>query len=59
MIGQFTKILADDNMNIADMTNKSKGEYAYTMMDVDADVPADLIEKFGSIEGVLKVRIIQ
>ncbi len=36
MIGQFTKILAKDNMNIADLTNKSKGKYAYTMIDIDS-----------------------
>ena len=35
MIGQFTTILAKDNMNIADLTNKSKGKYAYTMIDID------------------------
>lgn len=59
MLGQFTTLLAEENLNIALMSNKSRNEYAYTMMDVDAAVPADLIEKFGSIEGVLKVRIIQ
>ena len=59
MLGQFTTLLAEENLNIALMSNKSRNEYAYTMMDVDADVPADLMEKFGSIEGVLKVRIIQ
>ena len=39
MIGQISAILAKDNMNIADLTNKSKGKYAYTMIDVDSEVP--------------------
>ena len=38
MIGQFTALLAKDNVNIDDMTNKSRGSYAYTMIDVDNDV---------------------
>ena len=35
----YTHLLAKDNMNIADMSNKSKGSYAYTMIDVDSDIP--------------------
>ncbi|WP_270394660.1 phosphoglycerate dehydrogenase [Mediterraneibacter massiliensis] len=58
MLGQFTALLAGENLNITLMTNKSKKEYAYTMMDVEAEVPADLIKKFNSIDGVLKVRMI-
>ena len=59
MIGQFTKILADDNMNIADMTNKSKGEYAYSLLDLDSEVSEDVVSKLDSIEGVLRVRVIK
>ena len=59
MIGQFTKILADDNMNIADMTNKSKGEYAYTMIDVDSDVTDSVIEDLTKVKDVLRVRVIR
>lgn len=58
MIGQFTKILADDNMNIADMSNKSKGAYAYTMIDIDSEIPEGVTEDLLSIGGVLKVRIV-
>lgn len=59
MIGQFTKILADDNMNIADMTNKSKGEYAYTMIDIDSEVTGRVLEDLGKVKDVLRVRVIR
>ena len=58
MLGQFTKILADDNMNIADLSNKSKGAYAYTMIDIDSDIPADVADDLRKIEGVLRVRVL-
>ena len=43
-------------MNIAGMTNKSRGDYAYVLIDVDSPVTDDVIEKLENIEGVLKVR---
>lgn len=58
MIGQFTKILAMDNMNIADLTNKSKGKYAYTMIDIDSPVPAGVIDELCTVGDVLKVRVL-
>ncbi|MEO2238506.1 phosphoglycerate dehydrogenase [Dorea sp. YH-dor226] len=58
MIGQFTKILARDNMNIADLTNKSKGKYAYTMIDVDSEVPEGVAEELRQVNNVLRVRVI-
>ncbi len=59
MIGQFTKILAEDNMNIADLTNKSKGKYAYTMIDIDSSVPDRVAEELNQVKEVLRVRIIK
>lgn len=59
MIGQFTKVLAKDNMNIADMTNKSKQEYAYTMIDIDTPVAETVEKDLTEIEGVLRVRVIE
>ena len=58
MIGQFTGILAEEGINISLMTNKSRKEYAYTMMDVDAEVPAATEEKIAAVDGVLRVRIL-
>ncbi len=59
MLGQFTALLAKDNMNINVMANKSKKEYAYTMIDVEADIPAEVEEELAAIEGVLKIRVIR
>lgn len=59
MISQFTKVLGDADMNISDMTNKSKGDYAYTMIDLEKPAQADIIQKLEAIEGVLKVRIVK
>lgn len=56
MLGQFTRILARDNMNIADLANKSKGEYAYTMIDIDSEVPDSVIDDLRAVNEVLRVR---
>ena len=58
MIGQISAVLAKDNMNIADLTNKSKGKYAYTMIDVDSEVPEGVVEELKRIGEVLRVRVI-
>lgn len=58
MIGQFTALLAKDNVNIDDMTNKSRGEYAYTMIDVDSEVTDKVTVELENIEGVRRVRVI-
>lgn len=59
MIGQFTALLADADLNISLMANKSKKEFAYTMMDVETEVLPELVQKLESVDGVLKVRIIK
>ena len=58
MLGQFTTLLAEKDMNIALMTNKSRKEYAYTMIDGDTKVSAELEEQIATVSGVLKVRVI-
>ena len=58
MISQFTTMVAEDGINISDMTNKSKNEYAYTMMDVDGDMTQDIKGDLEKIDGVLRVRVI-
>ena len=58
MLSQFTAMMAQDGINISDMTNKSKGEYAYTMMDVEADVTTEAENDLKNIDGVLRVRVI-
>ena len=59
MIGQFTALLAEKNMNSEVMTNKSRKEYAYTMLDVDGTVSEDVEAQLAAVEGVLKVRVIR
>lgn len=58
MIGQFTAILAEDGMNIANMTNKSKNEYAYTMIDVENQITEKVEADLKQVENVIRVRVI-
>lgn len=58
MIGQFTTILADDGINIANMTNKSRNAYAYTMIDVENEITDDIVDELKQIKDVLRVRVI-
>jgi D-3-phosphoglycerate dehydrogenase len=58
MVGQISTCLADAGLNIADLLNKSKGEVAYTLIDIDGRVPAGLIERIAAIQGVLSARAI-
>jgi len=59
MISQFATVLGGAGMNISDMTNKSKGDYAYTLIDLETPATQEIIDKLDEIEGVLKVRIIK
>lgn len=56
MVGQITSTLAHHKLNIADLLNKSKGDIAYTLVDVDSDCAGKAIEELRAIEGVLSVR---
>jgi D-3-phosphoglycerate dehydrogenase len=56
MLGQISTTMANFNLNIHNMINKSKGEMAYTLVDVDSPVTAGVVEKIGAIKGVLSVR---
>ncbi|MCR5801839.1 MAG: phosphoglycerate dehydrogenase [Lachnospiraceae bacterium] len=59
MITQFTAVIGAEKINISDMTNKSKGEYAYTLLDLD-DAPTDaLVSKLSGIDGVYRVRVVK
>jgi len=56
MVGQITSILAADAINIADMINRNKGNYAYNIIDIDGEIPDNVIQKLKGIEGVVMVR---
>ncbi|MFP4611634.1 MAG: phosphoglycerate dehydrogenase [Thiohalophilus sp.] len=58
MVGQITAALADQNLNIVDMINKSRGNMAYNLIDVDGSVDESHRDKLTAINGVLKVRFI-
>lgn len=58
MIGQFTALLAKRGINIADLTNKSRGRFAYTMIDIEETDSSGIVEELSGIEDVLKVRMI-
>jgi D-3-phosphoglycerate dehydrogenase len=58
MVGQISTAMADAGLNIIDMLNKSKGDLAYTLADVDKDIPQGVLDKIASIDGVLAVRSI-
>ncbi len=58
MVGQISTMLAEAGLNIADLLNKSRGDLAYTLVDVEGEVPDDLLAKIKGIEGVLSARLI-
>ena len=58
-LSQFTTVMAKANINISDMVNRSRGEYAYTMLDLDHPAPADVVEQFMKIGGVIRARVIR
>lgn len=59
MITKFTACFGDSGINISDMMNKSKGEYAYTMLDIEQKPSDDIINKLKAIEGVIRVRVVK
>ena len=58
MVGQISTAMAGAGLNIIDMLNKSKGEVAYTLIDVDKPIPAQVSERIEKIAGVLSVRML-
>ena len=58
MVGQITNKIASYELNIADMANKSRGDIAYTVMNLDHEISADAIAELSQIEGVIKVRVL-
>ena len=59
VITQYTKVLGDANINVADMANKTKGDLAYALLDVDSKVTDDLVAKISAIPDVIRVRVIK
>ena len=59
MLSRFTTIVAEDGINISDLVNRSRGDYAYTMLDLDSPVTQTFAEDLKNIEGVIRVRVIK
>lgn len=58
MLGQISAVLSEQGSNIANMINRSRGEFAYTMVDVEEEVTSENVKRIKEIPGVLKVRVI-
>ena len=59
VISKITTILGDAGVNIEEMANKSRGDYAYSLFDLDKNVDDSVIDKLASIEGIIKVRVVK
>lgn len=59
MITKFASIIGESEANISDMTNKSRGDYAYTLIDLDQAPSKDMIDRIREINGVFRVRLIK
>ena len=58
MVGQLSTCLAGARINIADLLNKSRGEFAYTLIDAEGTISDDLLQKIRAIEGILAARVV-
>ncbi len=58
MVGQISTALAEAKLNIADLLNKSRGDIAYTLLDTDARMPAEVVDRIRAIDGVLSARLV-
>lgn len=59
MLTQFTGLFAKDNVNIENMVNKSRGDYAYTIFDICSEIKEDIVKDLEAIDGVIRVRVIK
>ena len=59
MITKFTACFGDNGINISDMMNKSKGEVAYTMIDIETPASDEIISKLQAVDGVFRVRVVK
>ena len=59
IIAKYTTILGEADINVSDMTNKGKGDYAYSLIDVDSALTEEVVAKLQAVEGVLRVRVVK
>lgn len=58
MVGQISTMVGEAGLNIADLVNSSRGELAYTLVDVDGEIPAALVDRLRAVPGVLHARVL-
>jgi D-3-phosphoglycerate dehydrogenase len=58
MVRQITKAIAEEEANILDMINKSRGAFAYTLIDLENEISNTVVENIKQVEGILTVRIL-
>ena len=59
MVGQISTIMAEANLNIHDMMNQSRGDIAYTIVDLDSEIPDSVVETIRQLDGIMIARAIQ
>ena len=59
MLTQFTGAFAKAGVNVPDMVSKSRGDYAYTILDVDTADAANMVSELEAIDGVIRVRVVK
>lgn len=59
VISKITSVLGEAGINIEEMSNKSRGDYAYSLLDIDKSADDSVIDKLASIDGVIKVRVVK
>ena len=59
MIGTFTSILGNAGVNIDAIANKSRGDFAYTLIDTDSPIPADVVSALEASDAVIRVRVVK
>lgn len=58
MVGQISTVVADAGLNIADLLNKSRGDLAYTLIDIEGEAPVEILDQLAGIDGVLRARVV-
>ena len=58
ILGSVLTILADENINVADILNKSRGDIAYNLIDIDCHPDEQILQRMASLDGVINVRMI-
>ncbi|MDL2273231.1 phosphoglycerate dehydrogenase [Oscillospiraceae bacterium OttesenSCG-928-G22] len=59
MVSRISNIVSSEHINIANMANRAKNTYAYTLIDIDSDIGPDVVRRMSELEGVLRVRVLR